>query len=314
MTRKHIRGILQIALSVTFLAVALRQVNWADLRAALAHMDVAWLGVAWAIFLLGYVVRAFRWQVLLDGLGIHRPLRELTVWYLVGGFFNVMLPTGFGGDAVRVIELSQDTQRVGVALNSVVVDRYLGLMALLGMGLIAGLLRPDPALMPSLALIAVFFLVGIAAAWVLTRPWWARLGAGDGLAARVIRASRLPKVAQGLDQYGVRVIAQALAVSVGFNLMQIGWNAAIAVGLGLHLPVELLFVVVPLTSAALLLPAFGGLGVRELTYVTLLGAAGVPQAQALALSLGVYVITVATGLLGGLLYLVKGLRHTRASA
>jgi uncharacterized membrane protein YbhN (UPF0104 family) len=312
LTRKHARGILQIAISVILLVIVLRQVNWADLRAAMARMELAWLGLAWLLYLLGFVVRAARWRVLLSGLGIRRPLGELTIYYFVGGFFNVLLPTGFGGDAVRVIELSQDTQRVGAALNSVVVDRYLGLMALLGMGLFAGLLYPDPALLPALAVIAVFFGGGIAAAWLFSRGWWARLSEGEYWLARAIRAARLQEIAAGLRQYGVPVIAKALAISVAFNLLQIGWNAAIAVGLGLRLPAAFYFVFVPLTSAALLLPAFGGLGVRELTYVTLLGSVGVPQAQALALSLGIYAITAATALVGGLLYLRLGLRHARA--
>jgi uncharacterized membrane protein YbhN (UPF0104 family) len=68
---------------------------------------------------------------------------------------------------------------------------------------------------------------------------------------------------------------------------------------------------VPLTAVALLLPAFGGLGVRELSYVGLFAGAGVPQAIALALSLGVYIITVATGLVGGATYLVGGIRRAR---
>jgi uncharacterized membrane protein YbhN (UPF0104 family) len=71
------------------------------------------------------------------------------------------------------------------------------------------------------------------------------------------------------------------------------------------------FVFVPLTAVVLLLPAFGGLGVREMSYVGLFGSAGVPQAIALALSLGVYMITVATGLVGGVIYLTGGIRRAR---
>jgi hypothetical protein len=107
------------------------------------------------------------------------------------------------------------------------------------------------------------------------------------------------------------VILRALVVSLGFNILLIGWNVAIALGLGLHLPLAAFLVFVPLTSVALLLPAFGGLGVRELTYVGLFGSIGVPQAIALALSLGVYIITVATGLMGGVMYLVGGIRRAR---
>jgi len=319
LTRRHIRGILQIVISTVLMALVLRQVQWGEVAAAVRDMNLGWLGLAWLLYLLGFAVRAVRWQVLLAALGIRRPLHELTLWYLVGGFFNVILPTGFGGDAVRVVELAQDAARTGAALNSVVVDRYLGLIVLLAMGLGAGLLRPDLAAGPVFWLMALLFAGGILGAWLLSRPWWQRRAADSGLPGRLVRASKLPAIAGGLGQYGRDALLRGLAASLVFNLLQIGWNAAIATGLGLHLPVALYFVFVPLTSVALLLPAFGGLGVRELTYVTLLAATGVAaesaalaQPQALALSLGVYAITVATGLVGGVLYLAQGLRRTGA--
>ncbi len=308
---RHLRGILQVGISIILLVVAFRQVEWGDLRTSLAQISLPWLVAAWALFLIGVIVRAIRWQVLLLSLNVHRPLRDLVLWYFVGGFFNVLLPTGFGGDAVRVVELSQDTQRIGVILNSVVVDRYLGLMALLAMGLVAGAFRPDLAPGPILGLIGLLLAGGIFVAWLLTRPWWRNWAQRGGFATRLLQLARLPDVAAGLSSYSLGAIVRAFLVSIVFNLLQIFWNVMIGVGLGLRLPIALYFVIVPLTSAALLLPAFGGLGVRELSYVALLGSAGVPQATALAFSLSIYAITVATGLLGGVLYLGQGLRRAR---
>ncbi len=129
-----------------------------------------------------------------------------------------------------------------------------------------------------------------------------------------MRILRLPALAEAVAPYDRRTIARGLAASLVFNLLQIGWNVAIGWGLGLRLPLAVYFALVPLTAVALLLPAFGGLGVRELSYVGLFGSAGVPQAIALALSLGVYIITVATGLIGGVLYLTQGLRRTWKTA
>jgi uncharacterized membrane protein YbhN (UPF0104 family) len=312
LSRKHVRGILQVTISVVLLAVALRQVHWSDLRAALSNVQPAWLLLAFGLFILGVVVRAVRWQVLLNALGVRRPLRELTLWYFVGGFFNMILPTGFGGDAVRVLELREDSGRTGAAVNSVVVDRYLGLMTLLFMGLLAGALRPDLAPPASLALLGMLFAGGLVAAWLLSRSWWARWAAGSRLPARLICTFRLPAIAASLGLYSAAALGRAVLVSFGFNLVQIGWNVAIARGLGLQLPLPVFFVFVPLTASALLLPSLGGLGVRELTTVALLTPLGVLQASALALSLCVYAITAATGLVGGVLYLVTGLRRTGA--
>ena len=311
MSKRRIRGLIQIAVSAILLAIILRQVHWAEVWDALRRIDLFWLAVAWGLFLLGVVVRAVRWRVLLNALGVHRPLRELTGWYFVGSFFNVILPTGFGGDAVRAAELSQDTGRPGPVVNSVIVDRYLGIMVLLAMGLIAGFLRPGTASSGIFAFTAALFAGGLLAAWLLRRSWWANLAQHDDLLGKAVRLLRLPGLAEAVAPYDRRVIGRALVASLVFNLLQIGWNVAIGWGLGLRLPVSAYFVFVPLTAVVLLLPAFGGLGVREMSYVGLFGSAGVPQAIALALSLGVYMITVATGLVGGAIYLAGGIRRAR---
>lgn len=310
MGSKRLRGIIQITISTVLLALILRQVHWADVWDALRRIDLIWLTVAWGLFLLGVVVRAARWQILLDALGVHRPLPELAAWYFVGSFFNVILPTGFGGDVVRAAELSQDTGRPGPVVNSVIVDRYLGIMVLLAMGLVAGLLRSDTASGGIFAFTAALFLGGLLAAWLLRRTWWARLAHRDDPVGRAVRILRLPVLAEAVAPYDHRTMARGLAASLVFNLLQIGWNVAIGWGLGLRLPWAVYFALVPLTAVALLLPAFGGLGVRELSYVSLFGSMGVLQASALALSLGVYLITVATGLIGGVLYFAQGLRRT----
>ncbi len=309
--RRRLRGLIQIAISVILLALIFRQVHWLEIWDTLRHIHLLWLLLAWVIFLLGIVVRAARWGTLLDALGIHRPLRELAAWYFVGGFFNVILPTGFGGDAVRVAEVAQDTKRLGATLNSVIVDRYLGIIVLLGMGLATAVIWPGAAPIGVVALMAVLFGGGLLAAWVLGRPWWGVLGQRGDLVGRAVRALRLPALAEAIASYDRRAIARGLAISLLFNFLQIGWNVAIARGLGISLPLTTFLVFVPLTAVALLLPAFGGLGVRELTYVGLFGSAGLPAATAMALSLGVYIITVATGLVGGVMYLAAGLHRAR---
>jgi glycosyltransferase 2 family protein len=309
---KRLRGLIQITISAILLTLIVRSVSWVEVQAALQRIDLRWLAVAWALFILGVVVRAARWQVLLRALGLNRSLGELVNWYFVGSFFNVILPTGFGGDAVRAAELGQDTGRFGAAINSVIVDRYLGLIVLLAMGLTAWAITPGIAPSGMFWLIAALFVGGLLAAWLVRRPWWAQWSQRPGIFGRAVRFLKLRQLSESVAPYDRYTILRGLGISLVFNLLLIGWNVAIAQGLGLHLPLTVYLAFVPLTSVALLLPAFGGLGVREMTYVGLFGSIGVPRAIALALSLGVYCITVATGLIGGILYLAGGLQRARS--
>ncbi len=314
MKRNRMRGLLQVAISAALLAFILRQVHWSEVWAVLRQMDGRWLFVAWLLFLAGIGVRARRWQVLLDALAVYRPLRELVVWYLVGSFFNIVLPTGFGGDVVRAAELAQDTGRPARAVNSVIVDRYLGIMVLLAMGLIAAPFRPGVASPITLALIAALFVGGLIIGWAWRRPWGDTWRRRPGRIGALVGHLRLANLGDTFAAYDRRALARGLTASLAFNLLQIGWNIAIGWGLGLRLPLVAYLVFVPLTAVALLFPAFGGLGVRELTYVGLFAQISVPAAAAFALSLGVYSITVATGLLGGLIYLIGGMRRLRSAA
>jgi uncharacterized membrane protein YbhN (UPF0104 family) len=309
LNRKQLRGLIQVVISVVLMALLFHQVHWTEVRAAFRAIDLGWLALAWGLFVLGVVVRAARWQTLLQALGVRRSLSELSIWYFAGGFFNVVLPTGFGGDVVRVAELAQDIQRLDLAVNSVVVDRYVGIMVLLAMGLAGGLIWPGIAPAAILWITLTLFVGGLAAAVALRGPWWPALAARPGLIGRAVNALHLPSLAESVQPYHARTMIRALLISFVFNVLQIAWNVAIARGLDIQAPLAAFLVFVPLTAVALLLPAFGGLGVRELTYVGLFGSIGVPQAQAMALSLGVYAITVATGLLGGLIYLFSGIRR-----
>jgi uncharacterized membrane protein YbhN (UPF0104 family) len=55
--------------------------------------------------------------------------------------------------------------------------------------------------------------------------------------------------------------------------------------------------------------AFNGLGFREGIYISLFGPLGVPQSQAVAMSLAFYFLRFFTGLLGGVLYAIRSARH-----
>jgi hypothetical protein len=102
-------------------------------------------------------------------------------------------------------------------------------------------------------------------------------------------------------------------VSIIFNLILVAWWEAAARALGFDIPYSYLLLVVPILSVALLVPSISGLGVRELLAGPLFSAAGLANAQAVALSLLVWLIMRAVSLVGAPIYIIATLRENRKS-
>ena len=137
-------NLLRIAISVFTLWILLKQVGGQQVFSVLRGARGDLLFLAWLIFLLGIVIRVFRWRALLHGLDLHPSFWLLLKIYIVCVFFSTFLPSGFVGDVVRVLELSR-WKNVAAATGTVIVDRMTGLLSLMAMGLIVLPFAPELA-------------------------------------------------------------------------------------------------------------------------------------------------------------------------
>src|SRR5256885_5184938 len=104
------------------------------------------IGGAAALLAAALVLSALRWWLVL-GPGV-APWAVLVRLYFVGQFFSLFLPTSVGGDAVRVLALSRATQETGRALSSVLIERLLGVGALVAYLVAGASLTPSLLLTP----------------------------------------------------------------------------------------------------------------------------------------------------------------------
>ena len=86
------------------------------------------------IYMLTIFVSTKRWSLFLPpGLKYFR----LVSLYFIGSFFNTFLPGLVGGDAVKAFYLYRHIGKGGLSLAAVFMDRYMGLIAMAGIALIA---------------------------------------------------------------------------------------------------------------------------------------------------------------------------------
>jgi len=83
------------------------------------------------------LVAAYRWAIILAASRIRIPTIRLFYWYMIATFFNMFLPTALGGDVVRIYQLGKSSGENAVAAASVLMERILGFLALIGMAVVA---------------------------------------------------------------------------------------------------------------------------------------------------------------------------------
>ena len=264
------------------------------------------------------ILVAWRWRMILARM--QTPVTFGDSWRLVmiGLFFNQILPSGIGGDAVRVWLLTRGGARLRVAVFSVTADRIFALGAvILCMAGFLPLLLHGPAKWPVIFLTTGGFL-GIAAVFVLPRALGILIQLLPDRLYRVTGKRAVQLVDRGLDLLRefaavlIRILKArpqgpaVIGISV-INQLVLG-GIVYFIARRLHVEIGLLTAIALFSPAMLLsmLPiSLGGWGVREAALVWLLGTVNVPQDASLAISVLFGVVTTAAGLAGGVLWLFE---------
>jgi uncharacterized membrane protein YbhN (UPF0104 family) len=285
-----------------------------DIWKAVVDVQWSWLLLGFILATGSLVLRAYRWLLLLRGLNVSISFGRLVELYFVGNFFNAFLPSGFGGDAVRIMEVARDVP-ANVAAGTVIVDRLTGLLMLFVMALVGLPFRPADFPQELFLLITAVSVAGLIGGVILLEGSLLRR-LGGWLPAKLSPVGNGPiaRLLEAVQGCGKRAILGALAVSTIFNLILVSWWYLCGLAIGLEVSFFYHLLVVPILSVALLVPSVSGLGVREYLAPLVYAGAGVGEASAVALSLLVFAILRVSSLLGAPVYIVSTLRQRRISA
>lgn len=310
--RKYAPTLLKVLVTLVGLAYALSEIDFATAFASLKN--VAWQGVVWVLVLsnVSLAVRAGRWWMLLRGLGAKIGLGRLTALYFAGNFFNIFLPSGFGGDVVRAVEAARDVP-ASTAAGTVLVDRLTGLMTLFALTLLILPFRPPSFPDWQAWLVGGVALAGLVGGMALLSGWLVKVAEWI-LPAKLSlrRVKTVDQLLSAVEGCGWRAIGQAMGVSLVFNVMLIAWWTIAGKALGYDVPVGYYALVVPIMSLVLILPSIGGLGVRESIAPVLFAGAGLSSTEAVTLALLIFTLLRLSGLLGAPVYVWLTMANRRS--
>ena len=319
---KKARGFLQILLSLILLIWLIGRAGLDEVLDTFSGMHWSWYLPAFALFLLNIVIRAYRWYTLLHALNERPSFRHLTYLYFVGFFANNFIPSGFGGDFVKIVSLRRSFGRGAEALSSVVMDRVTGLLGSAIIALIAliwnSLGHVTAVDLPfALWMLIALLSIGTPVLFLLFR-WSHPLNI---LIRRFPKIQQIPKydkleqLVETVNRYPLPILFNSLLISLPFTLSLVVVQYFIARALSVDLPLAVFALFVPIIAILNLLPlSFNGLGVREGIYQFLFVPIGVSTAGAIAMSLAFYFLRFGAGIVGGLMYAFQSISATiRAS-
>lgn len=313
--KRPLKIALQVLVSAGVIAYLLWQIDVGKTIDLIGDANGLELLAALGIFLSTTVAMAWRWQLLLAVKGLREPLGWLTRLYFIGYAAGQILPTGIGGDAVRIVEHSRRRpDRKGDVAAAVLLERVLGAagtLVMVAIGLILAIGRYDN--IQYLWWIELGFLAFVVAGFVLL--FSKRAGRALSWLGPVASRIRLEKAGRALYEgmheyrYHPRSLLGVLTVTIAIQFVRVIaiWLCGEAVGVDVS---PLVYVVLgPLLFLVMMVPfTINGLGVREAFFVAFLGRFGVDADAAFATGFLFYAITIATSLPGGVILLWRSLR------
>jgi uncharacterized membrane protein YbhN (UPF0104 family) len=271
-----------------------------ELTSAVRSLSLTAVLMAVGLQLIGIVVGAMRWAILMRAYGaVQVPhILQLSKVYLIGLFYNTYVPGGIGGDVLRGVVSRRAFGPEGAtsALAVVFVERALGLAGVLILSGSTAVIHAGDRFGNVLpyCLLGLFVVAGFVTALALGRRF-ARFA--PRFAQSIL--SSLPE----LVAYGPFLAAVLLSVMTQSIIALIGHVLLSSIYAQAH-PLDS-FVAMPLAAAAGYFPGtMAGIGPRDEALVQLYQAFGVPRAQGLATAFAFLFSALAAAGMGGIIQLI----------
>ena len=307
-SNNSIKFLLRVVATVFILTLIMRSINVAQVWQVLKKTRLDCLAAALLLQFGSTAVSAYRWQMIMQNLHFGQNFAFYWRSYFKGMFFNQGLPTSIGGDAVRMLDIASRGFRKRDALYGVMVDRIIGLGALMSLTLLAYLLNPDvlpkQVHRPILLIISTGALGFFSIFFIKYFTWLNRY---PKLAIISIIAERLH---QALSSQRLLLVVASLLIPIlallGF--FATGW------ALGLRVNLMTYFAIVPPALVLTVIPiSVAGWGVREGALIGLFSLIGADKTAVLMMSL-LYGLTLIIVSLPGLVTYLKGRQHLKVTS
>jgi len=259
---------------------------------------------------ISFLITSVRWHMLLEAQDIHMGQGRAFVLNMVGSFYNSFMPGSTGGDLVKAYYASKHTTHRTRAVMTVIIDRILGLIALIILGGVMAAVQWNIPTCRHVAIVSGILLLGIGVGlFVFYHPNLRRATGLEWLLLRLPMQRQVHKAVEAMELYGKRPGVAIWAIVMTFPVHMNTIISATFAGKAFLLPLGLLYywAVVPVITLVGAIPISPqGVGVMEPLAVELTRRQGVTVSQAFALVMAIRFAQIFWNLVASLFVLRGG--------
>lgn len=284
--------LLKLAFSLALLGAVFARVDVAKISAYVS-ISTPWpLALALALAIAQVPLTSIRWHLLLLSIGVRLPVRITMEVNILSIFANTVLINIIGGMATRVGFLASYGVPAHAALSTSIIERII-IMVVLGAMSVAGImLAKVPLVVNSSALLwggaatMVAGLVTLLIGMKLSTQFRNRV-------CRVFDLFKQIVIDLGSMTFNIRQLTIATLLTIISQCLLVGTGVAIGLLMGVKVPLWEMALILPGITLISSLPiGIGGIGLREVSMVSLLGLLGVEAEQALVTSMIIGMVTL----------------------
>jgi len=300
------KNIIKLLITIVMFYFLFQYIDFKNLIHILSKSHGGTILVALLFQLASTFIAAYRWRLIMQLLVFHERVSYYVQSYFKGTFFNQVLPSSIGGDAVRIIDLAKKGYEKKDAFYGVFVDRVVGLVGLLVLNLLATIIfygTFDKDFSSLIILITVGGISGFTLLFYLEQITFLKNYKVLNLFHRL--SIRLNKLYESRMKLLLHVV-----ISVGVHLLSVLTLYALAWSIDFHMSFQTFLIAVPPVFLLTIVPiSLAGWGIREGAMVGIFMLVGADETKVLAMSI-LYGLLLIISSLPGSYFWIKSKRTT----
>jgi len=297
---------IRISFSLLLLTYFLMKVSLVDTLSVMCSLPLQIIIVSLLLLLLSTGIGAKKWQVLIP----NHSFSELLKFNFICLFYNIILPGQIAGEGSKAYFMIRKNGNSKVVITSILVDKITGLTGLLFVTLMGVCLSRQPVVEGFSLILTLIIISTIAFLYILRvdKVFFLTVMFFDILEYWFPKLNRLWKklidILHGWREYlnQPSLLFKSVVWGILYQSLAAVSTMIIAEGIAIDIPFVDWCWIIGIVSVVLLLPVtLGGIGIREGTFIGILGLLGIAGDKALSLSLSLFALHIIGAAIGGVL-------------